>query len=123
MIQKGDTFLLKNPPKYDIAHLYIAISDPLDNKIIVVNVTKKRAGKDCTCELNVGDHRFIITPSIINYADAKDLDHKKLEEYLEAFGDQENNESVSPELLLRIVEGVHTSESFPPKYLKYFPPP
>lgn len=119
MLKPGDTFLLKTPPDYKVEHLYVAISEPKDDKIILVNVTKKRGLSDLSCELNKGDHPFIKEPSVINYADALDSDVNLLEDFFEN-GYGRSSEPMQPDVLEKIIAGVSKTDAFPPKFNKYF---
>jgi hypothetical protein len=63
------------PPRYDVPHLFLVISDPTahNRAFIIVNLTSDvlRAGKECV--LNVGDHPRITKESFIAFADALEI--------------------------------------------------
>jgi len=70
MINIGDTFYITSPHN-NTTHLFVVISKPNEsNKVLLVNITTYRTGKDTACSLQPGDHPFIKTKSIINYAEA-----------------------------------------------------
>ncbi|MEE9615035.1 MAG: hypothetical protein V3W31_08845 [Thermodesulfobacteriota bacterium] len=119
----GDTFLSPTP-QFDTKHLYIIIAEETSSdKLLVVNVTSPKDNCDTTCVLLKGEHPFIKYPSIINYADAIEMDRPKVAEALSNKNAQLilPHKPVSGELLERIRTGALTSPAFPPKYLKYLP--
>lgn len=112
----GDTFLAKTP-SCDTVHLFAIISDIIDNKVLMINVTTNRDGKDQTCIINKGDHPFVKNKSVINYADATEADPKAIDK---AMGIAISAHApLSEKLLKRIQEGCHVSPAFKPKFKKY----
>ncbi len=119
MINIGDTFLLENPDN-PLKHLYFVISYPThDNKILLVNVTKYKVGKDTSCVLYRGDHPFIEQKSIINYAEPLEPDRTAFDSCVKKnYFDEEG--PASKELIKRIQEGAKISTALPKKYERYF---
>lgn len=114
MIKKGDAFLLRHPGK-EIQHLFIAISEPKE-QVLLVNVTKKKQNSDCSCELNVGDHPFITQPSVINYADAMLSVCQSIEDWLNITA-QDLQPPMPQAILQKIIDGAKNSPALKPKYL------
>lgn len=114
MLRCGDTFLLPKSA-YEVEHLWIVITDPEpdSNKAVCVNITSRNSFSETTVILKKGDHPFIKHESVINYADARELDLGKVYEVLNtptrqrfAFG---ICDPCSPELLRRIQDGLLVS--------------
>lgn len=117
MITVGDTFLMKTPG-YSTEHLWIALHQ-FGTRVILVNVTTYRRGKDTSCVLNEGDHFFITRKSIINYDDMIDSEIADIEVALSA-NVINNLDPIEDDLLERIKEGATKSPRIKNKYKKYF---
>ena len=119
MITTGFAFLSPTPEYPNTFHLYIIISI-VDTKAIIVNVTKKKSGKDASCVLQVGDHDFITRKSVINYGDARmpEINNIKLAIDKRVLKPQK---PVTDDLLIRILKGARNSKAFRQGYLKYLP--
>jgi hypothetical protein len=73
-LQLGDSFLMPKPG-YSTEHLWLLMTTPHPQSTvaIMVNITTRRQHSDLTNILSVGDHPFISRPSIVYYADARDV--------------------------------------------------
>ena len=104
MVQRGDTFQLKNA-SID-SHLHIIISDPSLNpyRIVTVNFTSWRADKDHSCIVESNEHPFITHRSCIDYRREQLISLAVYEQVLES-GDLIPYDPVSETLLKRILTG------------------
>jgi hypothetical protein len=73
----GDTLLMpaRGPLK---PHLWIVVTEPVDNQCVIVSVTTLRNDRDETVTLGVGDHPFLTHASSVQFADAQFADDMKL---------------------------------------------
>ena len=61
------------------AHLWIAVfTVDSDGKILIVNLTARRAHSDLTVEFIVNDHPFIKQQTVVNFGDAMLVDQEHL---------------------------------------------
>ena len=58
-------------------HLWVVISEPSATleDVIIVNLTSKKPHSDTTTVLTPNDHKFIKHETVINYSDARILNH------------------------------------------------
>lgn len=72
MISLGDTFWARNPHSNNPPHLYFAVTDPTrhQGRVLLVNMTKRKAGSDESCILLPGDHPCVTGESVLQYAEA-----------------------------------------------------
>jgi hypothetical protein len=82
----------------------------------MVNVTTRRPHSDTTTIINVGDHPFISRPSIVYYADARDVDTVVLAAAIQAKVARRHQPFTQP-VLARIQAGIGLSP-FTPRKLK-----
>ena len=119
MIKPGDCFLLDNPTN-NRKHLYIVISNQSNqDRILLVNVTTYKTGKDTSCILESGDHPFIKHKSIINYAEPLEPVHDPFEGFVNRNIIQ-RAKSISKVVLRKVQEGAKVSPALPRKFRKYF---
>lgn len=109
----GTVFVLPLPG----AHPTIVLSDPLEGKLVVVNISDARKSAS-TCYLDVGDHPAITKKSAVLYWRAKLLDAITREQ-LQAAGARVYPGVLDERVLQRIIAGARVSEDFTPKLLKY----
>jgi hypothetical protein len=104
------------------SHFWIIVSEPLDGKVLAVNVTDGANCPDSPCKLAVGDHPRITIPSAIIYRKAREfqasiIEHESQRPYhLQFFAD------ATPELLEVIIAGARTADDLTAKLLRYLPP-
>lgn len=91
-------------------HVWVIVSDPLQDaeKIVFVNFTSHKDGKDESCVLLPGDHPFIIRKTIISYADAASASIEQLS-LLNATNTMYLVESINDDVLSRIRLGMMQS--------------
>lgn len=114
MLDIGDTFISKLPPK-NIPHLCIIISPPADDNLVLrVNLTsyKQNRYNDESCILNIGDHEFITRKSIINYRDIEIVNIKTLEQRFKT-GIIESHIRVRRNIIKKIINGALISDDIP----------
>jgi hypothetical protein len=72
MISLGDTFWAQNPNSNNPPHLYFVVTDPAHHqgRVLLVNMTGRKAGSDESCILRPGDHPCITRESVLQYAEA-----------------------------------------------------
>lgn len=109
----GDAILVKDPrPWDDRRHLYIVItaseSNPKNLMLLPCVETRTDWSRDLSCTLEPGDHPFLKSPSVVNYRDAIAISPAGLDELI-VRGHGRVKESVSPEVLARIIEGARRS--------------
>ena len=107
-MKAGETFHAQSPGSTR-PHLYIAITDPdPTGQIVIANVTSQLQSNDRSCVLSVGDHPFIKTESVINYAEAIITNEKAILTGARR-GVIQYDVAVTPEALTRIQAGALTS--------------
>lgn len=110
----GDTYLLYDEDNYDgKPHLHVVITEPdEDGQIVLVSVTTRRAKSDTMVCLNIGDHEFIIQPSVITYAYSKVLTVSKLADMV-VKGDATPKEKATAQLVTRAQNGMLETDRAP----------
>lgn len=123
MISLGDTFHWQSGMSA-YPHFYIVMAeDTSDGQVLVVNATTKRNTSDLSCILNPADHNYIKHDSVINYADARELDKNSLDTWINNPNDPDikPDNPVSANVLSRILAGARTTNAlkrrFKQKYL------
>jgi hypothetical protein len=113
-LRLGDSFLMKKPPSI-IDHQWVLVTDPQPQTgtAIVVNVTSKQSYSDQTTVLVVGDHPFIIRPSIVYYVDAREMDVAKVELAIK-MGAATSHLPYTQTILAKIQAGILSSPETPP---------
>ena len=113
MLCAGATF--RSSDRRFETHLWIIVSDPQQYpncRVLIVNVTTWRNGKDSACILEAGEHRSLGRKSCIYYRESKLVPRARLEQ-----GFQNNvliaDERVDPGVLKRIRDGARTSKFIP----------
>jgi hypothetical protein len=99
------------------AHPSIILCEPLDGKILVLNVSDATK-HESTCYLDAGDHPAITKKSAVLYWRSRVVNAIAIEE-LKAQRETVFAEVLKEELLQRIFEGARNADDFAPKYLKY----
>ena len=115
----GDCIFLETPGRYSISHLWLIITKPFGTppKVIIVSLTTQRDGSDTTVVLGPGDHSFISHPTVVFYADARDVEASLLERLVALDDNRLHRDPCSEELLTRIRDGLIAS-SFTPRRIK-----
>jgi hypothetical protein len=69
----GGCFYFQTPPHGQ--HLFVVLAPSLEQRgwFICANITTRREGSDTTCQLLPGDHPQIVAPSVVLYAEAREL--------------------------------------------------
>ncbi len=112
-VTSGDVFLVV--PPYN--HLYIVISDPVQDQsqVLLVSLTTFKPKEETCCLINKGEHPFVQHRSCIRYKDARIASVNDLKRLLEG-GQLTRRESVSATLLARIRAGARQSEYLPEEH-------
>jgi hypothetical protein len=107
----GDVFFL---PDWGGGHINFVIEVFSDGSILVCNFTDDVRGVDRTCVVNIGDHPNITKASVVNFPK---IDHCETGLPLDALTRliESRKAPLSPELLVRIRQGVLDSPRVPPK--------
>ena len=113
----GSTFLYAAVGK-ETKHLYILVIEYSAGKYLCFNITsiKEDLEEDLSCVLTPADHNFIKSPSRIYYEAPLNIDA----EGIKVLGVRFDKDSVSEEVVTRIIEGAKKSTAIPKRYLKYF---
>jgi hypothetical protein len=100
----GETLLmpLRGPFK---AHLWIVVTQPVNNQCVIVSLTTLREDRDQTLILNTGDHPFIDRASTILYADAQLANDISLMAQISE-GRATPRQACTPEVLRLIQDGI-----------------
>lgn len=121
-MQLGDTFLMRTPG-HSWDHLWIVISDPTKHAgtFIIVNLTTDAARTGTDCELNPGDHRWIIQKCYANFADALEITREKEANIVALVASKTItiHDPLDPIVLGRIVAAAKKSRAFPPTFRAY----
>ena len=118
----GDGIFLEKPDRYSISHLWLVITEPFGDppKVIIVNLTTQRDGSDTTVVLGAGDHPYVTHPSVVFFADARDVEVNHLERLVALDGSRLHGDPCSDELLTSIRDGLLESSFTPRKIKKLF---
>ncbi len=108
----GDTFQYTG--KQSDNHLWIVVSDPLQNesRVLVVNLTTCRQRSDRACLIQPGDHPFVTALTCVQYLACREVKLGILEEWLDV-GQIVKREPVTQILLSRIRQGAVNSPHTP----------
>ncbi len=112
--------LFLEKPRDDIRHLWIVITPPIGipPEVVIENLTTKRPKTaDVTVVLQPGDHLYISHPSLIYYADARQVKVELLLQISEMKTVLET--PFSTEVLSRIQEGIFASPFTKPAIKKF----
>lgn len=118
-ISVGDTFLYDFPRS---KHLHVVVSKIVEKNIclcVFISSIKQNREHDPACELHKGDYPFIDHDSYVVYEKMIPFDIDGLKRSLQN-GTCKRKESLSSDVLTKIVEGAKVSEYLPYKYKKYF---
>ena len=120
MAALGEAFMLRKPGQ-QTEHLWVLVTaaHPGNGKAIMVNITTRRAHSDTTTVLDVGDHPFIKTPSVVYYADARAVDPGDLDRAV-MLGCAWTHGAFAPPVLARIQAGMERSPMTPKKMKEAF---
>ncbi len=110
-MRAGDVFRF---PEIAEKHVWMIISDPARDpaKVLMVNFTSHAPHLDQACLVNPGEHPFITTQTLINYARAK-LVANAAADALKASGRLDVLAPLSVELLQKIRTGAMQSITLP----------
>jgi hypothetical protein len=108
----GETFRFTDADVDD--HLWIVISDPTAEEVVIVSLSTRRFGADSSCVLSPGDHPFVRHPTYVAYAFARRVATERLTAAL-ASGDLLPDAPALSELLQRIWDGADVSRMLPLK--------
>ena len=99
---------------FSINHLWVIVSDPLENpeRFVFVNRTSHKDGKDESCVLVPEDHPFITHKTIISYARAKCASVEQLSAIRDAH-EMYLEKPVKDDVLSRIRSGMMKSQHSP----------
>ena len=101
-------------------HLYIILTEPdVSGDILLVNLTSRTTRSDLTVVLQPGEHPYVIHESVINFADARILEHAWLLERVEA-GYFQADEPLTFPVLKRVLDGVLRSSRTAGKIRAYY---
>lgn len=106
----------------DKMHLFFICTNKCDaDQVLLVNLTSIRDGvpHDNTCEINVGDHRWVKEPSYIKYDRAQIFDVDTIGNQIAAGKFIPQNLTV-PAVMRRICAGIMASPLTPLKYQNYY---
>jgi hypothetical protein len=117
-MKAGDTFFL-GKSAVD-RHLWIIISDPVIDvdRVLFLSMTTHDITKEDVCLIGPGEHPFVKHPTCINYEDIREATLNDLVR-LQGSGDIRMADPVSPELLIRIRDGISLSLDVDFKYIQY----
>lgn len=117
MLNCGDTFYAGDTED-DEPHLWIIISPPTDDKVVIVSVTTRRLRSETLVCLKVGDHPFIKHESVIAFTYSQIRCLADINSAIQN-GNAKQREAVAPELLKRIRMGLVESDRTP-NGIRYF---
>lgn len=102
-------------------HLWILISDPRSEYVLIVNVSSINGNPcdDRTCELEPGDHRFIRARSCIRYDRCRQVPAAQLDRALATDGRFIRQPPVSNEILIEIREGSSRAPMIEPEHRSF----
>jgi mRNA-degrading endonuclease toxin of MazEF toxin-antitoxin module len=114
----GDTFFIEDEDGYE-RHLWIIVTPPTKDEMVVVNVTTRRQRSETLVELHKGDHPFITRDSVISYAYAKIINVEEIESAIKN-GTAEKSSPASATLLSRAQAGLIDSDRTPNGVKHYY---
>ncbi|HEY1662643.1 MAG TPA: hypothetical protein VGI03_09510 [Verrucomicrobiae bacterium] len=121
MPNKGTCFQLLLNPETEKNHFWIVISEIVDGRVLVANITDSLKCPDSPCHFTVDEHSTITKPSAVHY--------KRCRAYIAANIDIELSRGVSirqlpdyPKPLVdRIIAGAKLADPITFKFQKYLP--
>lgn len=125
----GATLLIPSGPEHDPdrMHLFVVLTNPFDDRgdgvqrvlLVSLSTVHDHKNHDPACVLEAGEHRFVKHESFVVYRKARIEEANKLTE-----GVRKNifqpNERVNDEILLKIRQGLESSEHTTPRILKFY---
>ncbi len=121
-MQLGDSFLMRSPGQ-SFDHLWIVISDPTRHAgtFIIVNLTTNVARAGAECELNKGDHRWVVEKCFVSFADAIEITPDGEKRIKEQIADKTiaTHFPLEESVLQRILTAAKTSKTLPVRFKKY----
>ena len=125
----GATLLIPSGPDDDPdrMHLFVVLTNPYDDtgdgvqRVLLVSLSTVYDDKyhDPACVLEAGDHRFVKNKSFVVYAKARIEEANKLTEGVRKSLLQPH-ERVSEAVLVKIRQGLESSEHTTPRVLKFY---
>lgn len=114
MICQGDTFWIPSENNTFVEHLYVVISDPLQDpdNVVMVSLTSRESWKDQSCIVYVEEHSALTHESCIDYRRAKIVKAEALERAVEQ-GKVWPRDRVSGAVLLKILKGASQTQNLP----------
>ncbi|OQP87581.1 hypothetical protein BTR14_03155 [Rhizobium rhizosphaerae] len=97
------------------------MNDPCaQHQCLVINVTSIKEGRahDSACELNPGDHPFIVHPSYVLYRMAETLHKARIGRYIDS-GYYLSRNDWQPDVFARIAAGIYTSDETILRIVRY----
>jgi hypothetical protein len=117
MLSCGDTFLTGDGDE-DNYHLWVVITSPIAGEVITVCIVTANKRFERLVELKPGDHPFIKHNSVIGFGFSKIREVGDIEAAFK-LGVAKQRESVSPELLAKIRNGLRDSD-FTPNGVRHY---
>jgi mRNA-degrading endonuclease toxin of MazEF toxin-antitoxin module len=108
MLTCGDTFLIEDVDGPE-CHLWIVITPPGEDEVVIVSVTTKRQKSETLVILKKGDHPFIEHDSVIAYKYSKVVTVESIETALKN-GTAKRHQPASDSLLKRAQQGLLESD-------------
>jgi len=116
----GRTFLFPLNRNGTIEHLWVVITEPNEcSECLIVSVTTLCGGKDRTVILMPGDHAHIKWPSVVFYRDIQLTTTAQIEKYFQD-GSAVPKDSVRPDILKTVQDGLCASDHTAPKHLRFY---
>ena len=102
-----------------VDHLCVVISDPAQDpdEIVLVALTTRESWKEEACVLYSGDHPFVEHDTCVDYAIFNEFFTLAQLRKALATGKAKQRESVTPEVLSRILTGARESRRIPMAFL------
>jgi hypothetical protein len=115
----GDTFMIEDDDGTD-EHLHVVLTEPsLAGEVVTANISTRRRWSESLVRLQVGEHPFITSESIVSYAFAAIRSYAAIEAAIKA-GTARPKEKASPELVKKIIAGLIDSDFTPPGVRAYY---
>jgi hypothetical protein len=103
------------------SHCWLVISEPLDGKVLCVNITDGGNCPDSPCHLAIGEHACITKPSAIVYRRAREFDAQKIVAEKARPVALSFLDEASPALLSKVIQGARQADDLTARLLSYLP--
>jgi hypothetical protein len=118
-MERGDTFMIEDHDGTD-EHLHVVLTNPsLAGEVVTASISTRRRWSESLVRLQVGEHPFITSESVVPYAFAAIRTCASIEAAVRS-GTARAKEKASPQLVSKMIAGLIDSDFTPPGVRAYY---